>query len=188
MTQPTPSRHNRLPGDLSSAQELERALRVDHAGEYGAMRIYAGQLAVMSDGPAKDKVRKMAEQEALHLETFAKMLSERRIRPTLLAPVWHVAGWVLGAGTAALGEKAAMACTVAVEDVIDEHYRGQARRLTEANDEAELVKTIEKFRAEEIEHRDMALNHGAGDGLGYVLLRAGVGASTRMAIWLSERV
>lgn len=152
------------------------------------MRIYAGQLAVLSDGPAKDKVRKMAEQEAHHLETFAKMLAERRVRPTVLAPVWHVAGWALGAGSAALGEKAAMACTVAVEDVIDEHYRGQARRLTEANDEPELVETIEEFRAEEVAHRDMALDHGAGDGLGYMLLRAGVGASTRMAIWLSERL
>lgn len=176
----------RLPGDLSAAQELERAIRVDHAGEYGAVRIYAGQLAVLPDGPARDKVRKMAEQEARHLETFAKMLAERRVRPTLLAPVWHVAGWALGAGTAALGEKAAMACTVAVEDVIDEHYRGQARRL--GSDEADLVETIEEFRAEEIEHRDMALDHGAGDGLGYMLLRTGVGASTRMAIWLSERL
>jgi ubiquinone biosynthesis monooxygenase Coq7 len=99
--------------------------------------------------------------------------------------VWHVAGWALGAATAAMGDKAAMACTVAVEDVIDEHYRGQTRRLGEA--EPGLCKTIEEFRAEEVEHKQMALDEGAEEAPGYLLMRLGIGAGSRMAIWLSER-
>ena len=175
-----------LPGDLSPRQTLERAIRVDHAGEFGAVRIYAGQLAVMKDGPAKDKVRKMAEQEAHHLETFAQLIAGRRVRPTALAPVWHVAGWALGAATAAMGDKAAMACTVAVEDVIDEHYRGQVRRLGET--EPDLCETIEEFRAEEVAHKRMALDEGAEEAPGYLMMRFGIGAGSRIAIWLSERL
>ena len=175
-----------LPGDLTPRQRLERAIRVDHAGELGAVRIYAGQLALMETGPAKDKVRKMAEQEAHHLETFEALMTERRVRPTVLAPVWHVAGWALGAATAAMGENAAMACTVAVEDVIDEHYQGQAKQLE--GTEPELCATIEEFRVEEVEHKQMALNAGAEEAPGYLLMRLGIGAGSRMAIWLSERV
>jgi ubiquinone biosynthesis monooxygenase Coq7 len=175
-----------LPGDLTPRQKLERAIRVDHAGEFGAVRIYAGQLAMMKNGPAKDKVAKMAEQEAHHLETFEALMTERRVRPTVLAPVWHVAGWALGAATAAMGDKAAMACTVAVEEVIDEHYRGQAKQLN--GTEPELCATIEEFRAEEVEHKQMALDERAEEAPGYLLMRLGIGAGSRMAIWLSERV
>jgi len=114
------------------------------------------------------------------------LMTERRVRPTVLAPVWHVAGWALGAATAAMGEKAAMACTVAVEDVIDEHYRGQAKQLE--GTEPELCATIEEFRVEEVEHKQMALNAGAEEAPGYLLMRLGIGAGSRMAIWLSERV
>ncbi len=174
-----------LPGDLTPRQALERAIRVDHAGEFGAVRIYAGQLALMRHGPAKDKVRKMAEQEAHHLETFEKLIAERRVRPTGLTSVWHVAGWALGAATAAMGAKAAMACTVAVEAVIDEHYRGQTRQLAKA--EPALCEIIEEFRAEELEHKQMALDEGAEEAPGYLLMRFGIGAGSRMAIWLSER-
>jgi len=179
---PAPS----LPGDLSPRQTLERTIRVDHAGEFGAVRIYAGQLAMMKNGLAKDKVRKMAEQEAHHLITFEAWMTQRRVRPTALAPVWHVAGWALGAATAAMGEKAAMACTVAVEEVIDEHYRGQGKQLD--GTEPELCAIIEKFRAEEVEHKQMALDEGPEDAPGYLLMRLGIGAGSRMAIWLSERV
>ncbi|MFX9023691.1 demethoxyubiquinone hydroxylase family protein, partial [Acinetobacter baumannii] len=110
---------DRLPGDLDARQLVDRVIRVDHAGEYGARRIYEGQLAVLG---RHAQIEHMAEQERAHLAGFEKMVVERRVRPTLLTPIWHVAGFALGAATALLGEKAAMACTEAVEEVIDEHY------------------------------------------------------------------
>ena len=128
----------------------------------------------------------MYEQEKRHLEAFDRLLVERRVRPTLLQPLWHVAGFALGAATALLGERAAMACTVAVEEVIDRHYAEQAERLGE--DEAELRATIEKFRADELEHKDEALAHGAEGAPGYEVLTAAVKAGSRLAIWLSTRI
>ncbi|MDJ0935432.1 MAG: demethoxyubiquinone hydroxylase family protein [Kiloniellales bacterium] len=160
-------------------------IRVDQAGEYGARRIYEGQLAVLGRSPAAATIRKMHEQELAHLETFDRLIAERRVRPTLLQPVWHVAGFALGAATALLGEKAAMACTVAVEEVIDEHYAGQSERLGE--DEAELKKTIEDFRADELEHRDIGLEHDAEGAPVYPVLSGAIKAGSRLAIWLSER-
>ena len=112
----------RLPGDLTAEDLVARMIRVDQAGEYGARRIYEGQLAVLAGKPGGEAVRHMYEQELAHLETFDKLIAERRVRPTALQPVWHIAGFALGAATALMGEKAAMACTVAVEEVIDEHY------------------------------------------------------------------
>src|ERR1700760_1450030 len=111
--------------------EIEEMIRVDHAGEYGAVRIYEGQLAVLGarGGPAVDAIRHMAEQEQRHLKTFDALVNERRVRPTAMEPVWRVAGFALGAATALMGEKAAMACTAAVEEVIDEHYAQQIERL-----------------------------------------------------------
>ena len=183
-----PARSGRpyLPGDLTPAETLARMIRVDQAGEYGARRIYEGQLAVLGRSPAAATIRKMHEQELAHLETFDRLVAERRVRPTLLQPVWHVAGFALGAATALLGEKAAMACTVAVEEVIDAHYAGQAERLGE--DEAELKKTIEDFRADELEHRDIGLEHDAEGAPAYPLLSGAIKAGSRLAIWLSERV
>ncbi len=183
-----PARSGRpyLPGDLTPAETLARMIRVDQAGEYGARRIYEGQLAVLGRSPAAATIRKMHEQELAHLETFDRLVAERRVRPTLLQPVWHVAGFALGAATALLGEKAAMACTVAVEEVIDEHYADQAERLGE--DEPELKKTIEDFRADELEHRDIGLEHGAEGAPAYPLLSGAIKAGSRLAIWLSERV
>ena len=175
---------DRLPGDLTARQLVERMIRVDHAGEYGAVRIYEGQLAVL--GPKAKAVAEMAEQERRHLERFDRLVVERRVRPTLLTPLWRVAGFALGAGTALLGEKAAMACTAAIEEVIEEHYAGQAEKLGE--DEAELREAIEQFRAEEIAHRETALAAGAEQAPAYKPLTQAIKAGSRLAIWLSERI
>ena len=181
-----PERPPYLPGDRAPEVETARIIRVDHAGEYGATRIYDGQLAVIGRGRARDEIRRMGEQEKRHLAAFDRLLPERRVRPTLLHPLWHVAGFVLGAATAFLGERAAMACTVAVEEVIDDHYRGQAERLGTAD--PALSATIVEFRADELAHRDTAIQMGAEDTLGYDLICAVVTAGSRVAIWLSERL
>ncbi|MFM2045231.1 MAG: hypothetical protein RLY86_3807 [Pseudomonadota bacterium] len=178
-------RPRRLPGDPDRAGSLARIVRVDHAGEYGAARIYAGQLAVLGRTPAGPTIRHMAEQEREHLEYFTAELTARRVRPTVLQPVWHAAGYALGAGTALLGERAAMACTVAVEEVIDAHYEAQKTVLDER--EAPLAATIERFRQEEVEHRDIGLAHAAEQAPAYPLLSAAIKAGSRAAIWLSER-
>ena len=176
----------RMPGDPTKDELIERIIRVDQAGEYGAVRIYAGQLAVLGNGPKGDMIRHMKEQEDVHLETFSKMASERRVRPTALMPLWHVAGFALGAGTALLGEKAAMACTVAVEETIDEHYQGQIAKL--GDDEKDLRDTCAKFREEELEHRDLGYEHGAKEAPAYPLLSRAIKLGTKLAINLSEKV
>jgi 3-demethoxyubiquinol 3-hydroxylase len=175
-----------LPGDPPPSRLVERMIRVDHAGEYGAARIYAGQLAVLGRSDKAELLRRMEQQEQQHLETFSRLVVERRVRPTALLPFWHLAGFALGAVTAALGERAAMACTVAVEEAIDAHYAGQAARLDE--DEDELRDTIESFRQEELEHRDTALAHAAEQAPGYSLLSGLIKAGCRVAIALSERI
>nr|WP_322111191.1 demethoxyubiquinone hydroxylase family protein [Tistlia consotensis] len=162
-------------------------LRVDQAGEYGARRIYEGQLAVLGRSKAGPTIRHMYEQEREHLATFDGLLPERRVRPTLLSPFWHMAGFALGAATALMGERAAMACTVAVEETIDRHYAGQAEVLETRPEEAGLRDTIERFRAEELEHRDIGLAHEAEQAPAYPLLSAAIKAGSRAAIWLSER-
>lgn len=178
-----------LPGDPAGHAKIDRMIRVDHAGEYGATRIYAGQLAVLGSGhPAAPAIREMAEQEQRHLETFEKMIAERRVRPTALTPLWHVTGFALGAATAMLGAHAAMACTVAVEETIEEHYAGQAAALEGEAGETGLKSVIEEFRADELEHRDTALAHGAERAPAYPVLTAAIKAGSRLAIWLSERV
>lgn len=170
-------------------REIERMIRVDHAGEYGARRIYDGQLAVLGpDHPLHGEIRHMSEQEIEHLETFDKIVTERGVRPTALGPFWHGAGFALGAVTALMGEKAAMACTAAVEEVIDDHYKGQIDRLENWDAEPELRRTIQKFREDEIEHRDTALGHGAADPPGYGLLSATIKTGCRAAIWLAKRI
>lgn len=185
-TAPTvPEARPRLPGDLPPRDELHRMLRVDLAGEYGAARIYAGQLAVLGRSPAAPVLRHMAAQEQRHLDQITEMAAERRVRPTVLQPLWHVAGFALGAASALLGEKAAMACTVAVEEVIDEHYRRQADRLGDS--EPTVRASIEAFRRDELEHRDTALQHGAAEAPAQMLLTGLVKAGSRAAIWLSER-
>jgi len=175
-----------LPGDLTPRQALERMIRVDHAGEYGAKRIYQGQLAVLGNSDKAEILRHMQAQEQVHLDTFAGLIATRRVRPTLLLPLWHVAGWALGAATAAMGERAAMACTVAVEEAIDEHYAAQHETLGE--DEAALRDTIDVFREEELEHRDIGLDNEAELTPGYKVLCAIIKTGCKVAIAVSERV
>ncbi|NQU72399.1 MAG: demethoxyubiquinone hydroxylase family protein [Rhodospirillales bacterium] len=188
MTGPTPktSAEDRMPGDPSRDEIIKRMIRVDHAGEYGAVRIYAGQQAVLRDGETASLVRDMAAKEAEHLARFDKIVGDRDVRPTALMPLWHVAGFALGAATALMGEKAAMACTAAVEEVIDEHYASQSARL--GQDEAELRATIEEFRADEAAHREEALKAGAEDAPGYEILSTAIKTGSRLAIWLSTRI
>ena len=186
-----PGRPPYLPGDAAAPRDVRAMIRVDHAGELGAVRIYDGQLAVAqlsfwARGRGRDAIRHMAEAERRHLARFDALLLERRVRPTLFHPLWHVAGYALGAATALLGERAAMAATVAVEEVIDEHYRGQAERLGDAD--ADLARTILEFRADELQHRAVALEHGASEALGYEVIAAIVKTGSRLAIWLSERL
>ncbi|MDY0871875.1 demethoxyubiquinone hydroxylase family protein [Dongia rigui] len=184
-TPPGAATARRLPGDPTPAALLDRVIRVDHAGEYGAKRIYEGQLAILGRKHEGPVIRHMLEQELKHLDAFEKFMVERRARPSVLLPIWHVAGFALGAATALMGPKAAMACTVAVEEVIDEHYREQLGKLGTA--EPSLTEKIEVFRAEEVEHRDTGLAHGAEQAPAYPVLSSAIKAGSRLAIWLAER-
>ncbi|HEY0833489.1 MAG TPA: demethoxyubiquinone hydroxylase family protein [Azospirillum sp.] len=181
-----PKPRGALPGDPAPRERLARICRVDHAGEYGAKRIYEGQIAVLGKGRHGDTLRHMAQQELEHLRYFEGQLAKRHVRPTALQPFWHVAGFLLGAGTALLGERAAMACTVAVEEVIDGHYAAQLPHL--GPEEAELRDSILRFQAEEVEHRDIGLANGAEQAPGYGMLKTAIKAGTRAAIWVAERV
>lgn len=164
-----------------------RMLRVDQAGEYGATRIYAGQLAVLGDrNPIAAEIQHMAEQEAAHREKFDALLAQRGVRPTALQPFWDVAGFALGAATALIGPKAAMACTAAVETEIDRHYTQQLEEL--AQDDPELSTLIEQFRDDERAHRDAALAAGAEEAPGYTLLSGAIRLGCRVAIRLAERI
>ncbi len=167
-------------------ETINRMIRVNHAGEYGAKRIYAGQMAMLKNSPFLPVIRHMAEQEEAHLAYFSQQVVSRRVRPTALFPLWHVAGYALGAVTAFMGEKAAMACTVAVEEAIDEHYAAQLAVLGEA--EVELKEKIAQFRAEEIEHKDTALAHNAEEAPAYMVLKTVIKEGSKVAIWLASRV
>jgi len=178
---------HRLPGDPAPRETIARMLRVDHAGEFGAVRIYAGQLAVLGrSGHMAGEIRRMAAAEARHLARFEDLLRERRVRPTLLHPLWSIFGYALGAATALAGAPAAMACTVAVEEVIDEHYRTQADYL--ADEEPGLREEILAFRNDEIAHRDTALASGAEQTPLFDVLTGAVRAASRLAIGLSTRL
>ncbi len=173
------------PGDRRA--DTASMLRVDQAGEYGATRIYAGQLAVLRPNCSEAKlVSRMAAQERRHLQRFDKLMAEQRIRPTALQPLWNVAGFALGAVTALMSEKAALACTDAVETEIDRHYSRQLEELGE--DDPELAADIAEFRAEELEHRDIAREAGATSAAGYPLLTAAIRAGCKVAIKLSKRI
>lgn len=193
----TPMPRNARPALPGAPAENEtrnaRMIRVDHAGEFGARRIYEGQLAVLSRDPASaddvKAIRHMAAQEEKHYASFDALVKARGVRPTALEPIWNVAGFALGAATALLGPKAAMACTVAVEDAIDAHYAEQIAELDAASDkDPELQDTIARFRDEEREHREEALSRGAEEAPGYPLLSAAIRFGCRVAIKLSERI
>jgi ubiquinone biosynthesis monooxygenase Coq7 len=175
---------------LSPREEklLARILRVDQAGEYGAKRIYQGQIDVLTRrGTAAkeiEKIRHMAAQEEAHLAGFNEEIAARQTRPSILQPLWHVAGYAVGAASALLGEKAAHACTVAVEEVIDQHY---ARQEKELKDYPKLKAMVARFRAEENEHKEIALEAGAEQAPGYKILKKAVSTGSRAAIWLAER-
>ena len=170
----------------TSRHDIERFLRVDHAGERAAQQIYKGQLAVLANHEMADEIRHMMDQEVEHLETFDSLLKERKVRPSLLDPLWGAAGFTLGVVTAAMGPKAAMACTIAVEEVIGEHYQKQADILGE--DERELQATVERFRDEELEHRDIAVEHDGREARHYSLLRKVIQRGCRTAIKIAEKV
>jgi ubiquinone biosynthesis monooxygenase Coq7 len=169
--------------------DREQMIRVDQAGEHGATRIYAGQLAVMGDrAPHSAEIRAMAEQEANHLAAFDALMARRGVRPTALQPFWSAAGYALGAATALLGPEAAMACTAAVEEEIDRHYSRQLDTLETERDDPELAEMIARFREDERAHRDAALAAGAERAPGYPLLSAAIRLGCRAAIRLSERI
>jgi ubiquinone biosynthesis monooxygenase Coq7 len=173
------------PGDRRA--DTASMLRVDQAGEYGATRIYAGQLAVLRRNcPEAKLTARMAAQEQRHLDRFNRLMSERGVRPTALQPLWNVAGFALGAATALMSEQAALACTDAIETEIDKHYGEQLTEL--GDDEPELSRDIADFREEELEHRDTARDAGATTALGYPLLTAAIRAGCRVAIELSKRI
>jgi 3-demethoxyubiquinol 3-hydroxylase len=174
-----------LPGDGNAKTRRRAMIRVNQAGEFGAKQIYAGQLPVLGHTESGEAITHMKDQEQVHLDTFNELMVDEGVRPTILTPIWRVAGFALGAGTALMGKEAAMACTVAVEDVIDAHYRDQSAELS---DDEPLKKTVDQFRAEELEHRDIALDAGAKNTPGYRLLTGGIRAATRFAIRLSTKI
>ncbi|XP_069838057.1 5-demethoxyubiquinone hydroxylase, mitochondrial [Dendropsophus ebraccatus] len=169
---------------------LDRIIRVDHAGEYGANRIYAGQMVVLGRSSVGPVIQNMWDQEKDHLKKFNELMVSNRVRPTALLPLWNVAGFALGFGTALLGRKGAMACTVAVEETISNHYNNQIRTLMERDPEKhkELLQTIKKFRDDEMEHHDTGLEHDAELAPAYFLLKNVIQVGCRAAVYLSERI
>jgi len=175
------------PGDGNETDARKaRMIRVDQAGEYGAARIYAGQLAVLKGRPEASVIAEMAAKEREHLDRFDAMMNARRVRPTLLSPIWHVAGFALGAATALAGPKTAMACTEAVEEVIEDHYAAQKAALK--GSDAELEALIDDARADESEHKARAVAEGAHEAPAHGPVTAAIRCGTRLAIWLSEWV
>jgi 3-demethoxyubiquinol 3-hydroxylase len=170
-----------------SSEDRQSMVRVNQAGEFGAKRIYAGQLAILGDRhPAGRSIAHMAAQEQRHLDAFDRIMAERGVRPTVLHPLWNMAGFALGAATAAIGPEAAMACTVAVETEIDRHYSDQLDEL--GNDDPELSAMIAEFRAEELEHKATALAEGAERAPAYPVMSAAIRLGCRAAIAISKRI
>ncbi|XP_051563406.1 5-demethoxyubiquinone hydroxylase, mitochondrial [Myxocyprinus asiaticus] len=178
------------PRDKEEKAMLDSMLRVDHAGEYGANRIYAGQMAILGRTQTGPLIQHMWDQEKIHLEKFNEILGEHRVRPTLMLPLWNITGFALGACTALLGKEGAMACTVAVEESISEHYNSQIRTLMEADPEryTELLQIIKEFRDDEIEHHDTGLEHDAESVPGYLVLKTLIQVGCKAAIYISQRI
>jgi len=175
---------------------IAKILRVDHAGEFGADRIYAGQMFVLGKTDVGDLIQEMWDQEKEHKAKFEEILPKYRVRPTALLPIWNIAGYALGFGTALMGKEAAMACTVAVEDAIGSHYSDQLRQLLEdasrypddPEKHRELLDVIKKFRDDEMDHHDTGLAHDAQKFPGYNILFNVIQAGCKVAIVASEKV
>ena len=169
---------------------LEEIIRVDHAGERGAIKIYEGQLlalkTIKQDNNLKDKIEEMKEHEKEHLEYFEKEIQRRKIKPTYLLPLWDVMGVALGFGTALLGKKATMLCTASVEEVIENHYQNQLKKI--GNDEMDLKAKIEKFKDEEVKHKNIAYESGATNKGLYSVLDKVIRAGSKIAITISEKI
>jgi len=182
--------HPPMPGEGVRERKLAEMIRVDHAGEFGAVQIYRGQRAVFDRIAGKaHAARLVAEMEAgeqEHLRTFDRLIAERQVRPTIMAPIWRVAGFGLGAATALLGEQAAHACTEAVEEVIEQHYGRQSEAL--AGVDEELKQVVDRFRAYEVAHKDTAIEQGAHEAPGYAMLSAAIKFGCRAAIRISEKI
>jgi 3-demethoxyubiquinol 3-hydroxylase len=178
------------PGPGASDARLAEILRVDHAGEVAAVAIYRGQRAVLNKARGKDRIayqlQEMEGHEADHLRAFDRILIDRRVRPTLLAPLWRAAGFALGAGTALISESAAHACTEAVETVIEQHYAAQIAELGDR--EPAITGDLTRFRDDELAHRDLAVEEGAREAPAYPLLAAVIRAGCRVAIKVSEKL
>jgi len=172
---------------LTDQSILEEIIRVDHAGEFGATRIYDGQIAIFGKKSKIGKtIKHMADQEQEHIDTFEKLILNHRVRPTALLPVWNVAGYFLGVATAMMGEKAAMACTVAVEKVIGDHYNKQLSLLK--GDHKKLKATIKKFAQDELEHHDIGIAHDAEKTPGYSILTKFIEMGCKTAIAVSKKI
>jgi len=169
-------------------KRLAECLRVNHAGERAAQTIYQGQLAVLKNRPEAAEIQHMMEQEKEHLDTFDRLLNDYKVRPSLLDPVWGAAGFILGAATALMGPKAAMACTIAVEEVIGTHYQDQVSDLEANAQEPELTSTLARFRDEELEHRDIAIDHEGEKATAYPVLRQIIQTGCRTAIKIAEKI
>ena len=174
----------------TNQKTLEEIIRVDHAGERGAIKIYEGQLlalkTIKQDNNLKDKIEEMKEQEKEHLEYFEKEIQKRKIKHTYLLPLWDVMGVALGFGTALLGKKAAMLCTASVEEVIEDHYQNQLKKL--GNDEVDLKAKIEKFKEEEVSHKNIAYEAGATNKGLYSIMDKVIRTGSRIAITISEKI
>ena len=174
----------------TNQKTLEEIIRVDHAGERGAIKIYEGQLlalkTIKQDNDLKDQIEEMKEQEKEHLEYFEKEIQKRKIKPTYLLPLWDVMGVALGFTTALLGKKAAMLCTASVEEVIEDHYQNQLKKL--GNDEMDLKTKIEKFKEEEVKHKNIAYESGATNKGLYSIMDKVIRTGSRIAITISEKI
>ena len=174
----------------TNKNKIEEFIRVDHAGERGAIKIYEGQLlalnTVIKDEELKKKIEEMKIHEKEHADYFENEIKKRRIKPTKFLPLWDLLGVGLGFGSTILGKKAAMLCTASVEEVIDEHYQNQINQIE--SDEKELRNKIIKFREDELNHKDIAYNEGATkDGL-YSILDKIIKTGSKIAISISEKV
>lgn len=175
----------KLPGDVDKNSYIEELIRVNHAGEYGAKMIYEGQLSVLRGREHETLIKKMADQEKAHLEYFENQMVTRKVRPSILMPLWHIAGYALGAVGAKISPKAAMLCTEAIEEVICDHYSDQVKKLDDS--ERDLKNKIEQFKNEEAEHRDIAIDNKSQETLGYKIFATTIRLFCKLSIEIAKK-